>query len=763
MSDRQQTCAQCGKEITSDSRVGSLTSFLLDDLSCSCRAAAISASKEPSKLCGRCNKIIPEFSKSGSITSFFFRDIRCQCREPLRASLSKNPADKALRTRYSNSKLTQVRQNNRATAIAKTKMAFASDAAAFVDLSPGQVIGGSYKLIALAGQGGMGSVYKAKHIGLSRQCAIKFIAPSLVSEETWRQFQKEAKLISSLTHNTICQIYDLGIHERMLPYYAMDYIEGITLDEYITRFGPLSVGATAELYIKVLDGLTYAHRRGIVHKDLKPANIMLEKQSDGEVQVRILDFGISELNEPGSRRGSRGEVTIVGSAAYMSPEQFRGRVLEKVSDLYSLGCSMYETLTGNLPYEGDGFDALQKAHTTKICPRLYDKTGCQFPDEIEAIVAKCMRKNPQERYQSASELTLDLQRLIEGKPLQFAQSGESEAKKRAKATGGQSQNVGAAEARRQKQFEFPIAAVSLVFVLLIVVACGYFVWQFNPQQEPDKHVVPRAKAVALTEGKEPPVLEDKFDIDGVANGAFSSPYSIVDRTTDYSLIVITNSVNEAYKVPPSEGLLYSPNSSKEMYENLPGIRKDKLVGMDLTRITNPSQELHDLLTMTPNIECLIVPKPNDEMLKNTLLFKKLKHLEVHNGYGWAERFPVSKSIDSLIFQSYSTPVFVVEDGRDPDAKIKCKKLLFRFSTVNKAGIQSIVRTIDVPAVTFTNCAFEKDSLMGFAGLKKPMQVCIISDKTNIPKFSAQEIASLKANKVNITWQVTDVLKKNDMK
>lgn len=639
-------------------------------------------------------------------------------------------------------------------------MAFASDAAAFVDLSPGQVIGGSYKLISLAGRGGMGSVYRAKHIGLSRQCAIKFIAPSLVSEETWKQFQKEAKIISSLTHSTICQIYDLGIHERTLPYYAMDYIDGITLDEYLTRFGPLSVGAAAELYIKVLDGLSYAHRRGIVHKDLKPANIMLEKQNDGEVQVRILDFGISELNEPGSRRGNKGDVEVVGSAAYMSPEQFRGRALEKVSDIYSLGCSMYETLTGFLPYEGDGFDELEKAHVTKPCPRLYDKTGCQFPDEIEDIVAKCMRKNPQERYQSAAELTVDLQRLIEGKPLQFAQSAESAARQRARETGGKSSAKTSAGGGRH---DFPIAVLALVFVLLIVGACGYFVWQFSPQDQSAAGIAAPAQSAAPSKAVEPPVLEDRFDVDGVANGAFSSPYSIVDRTTDYSLVVITNSIIEAYKTPPSEGLLYSPNSSKEMYEDLPSIRKDKLAGMDLTRITNPGEELHNLLTMTPNIECLIIPKPNDEMLKDVLLFKKLKHLEVHNGYGWAEHFPVSRTIEALIFQSYSTPSFVVEDGRDPNARLKCKKLLFRFSTVNRAGIESIVKTIDVPSVTFTNCRFEKDSLMGFADLKKPMQVCIISDKENLPRFSAQEIAGLKKNGVNITWQVTNVLKKNDMK
>ena len=190
---------------------GSLTSFLLDDLSCTCgtggdekpRIKSVAGqSKSRDKLCQRCGKIIPEVNRVGSLTAFFFKDLRCKC------AVSK---DNGLATRYIGKGLVAARQRKHATFMATTRSALAQESAAFMELAPGQIIGGTYQLIAQAGQGGMGTVFRARHIVLRRECAIKFLAPSMVSQETWEMFQKEAKIISSLTHDTICQIYDLGL------------------------------------------------------------------------------------------------------------------------------------------------------------------------------------------------------------------------------------------------------------------------------------------------------------------------------------------------------------------------------------------------------------------------------------------------------------------------------------------------------------------------------------------------------------------------
>ncbi len=296
---------------------------------------------------------------------------------------------------------------------------FARDAA-LVSLAPGTTIGGCYQLIEMVGKGGMGVVYKARHTALNRILALKFVAPSMVSHESWQLFQQEAKLNATLSHPSLCQIYDLGIHANALPYYAMDFVDGQTLEEIIINSGPLSVGATLEIFIKVAEGLSYAHRRNVVHRDIKPANIMVQSTTGDTTEVKLLDFGIAELSEKQGKKGGQKTERIIGSAAYMSPEQFARRTTDARSDIYSLGCSIFETLTGALPFESEDFDTLDRQHSTAEPPLLSDTTNIAYPLELEAILRKCLHKSRDRRYQNASELAIDLQRILSHKELQFA-------------------------------------------------------------------------------------------------------------------------------------------------------------------------------------------------------------------------------------------------------------------------------------------------------------------------------------------------------
>lgn len=442
----EKICQRCNRSIRDVERVGSLTSFLINDLSCNCesgdgnikstggrglqgntggRASTGNKAKQSQDevICLKCGKVIPSVERVGSMTAFFFKDMRCKCPKPQKQSHAN------LNTRFAKAGLAAEREGLKQRTVLQTRTAIsARDAMAFTELAPGQTIGGCYQLMALAGQGGMGSVYQARHTVLGRECAIKFLAPSVVSQQTWQLFQKEAKLISSLSHHTICQIYDLGIHSGALPYYAMDYVDGKTLEDIVTQQGPLSVGAAVELYLKVLEGLAYAHRRGIVHKDLKPANIMLQRDHSGDVQVKILDFGISELNDKNSKAKQAeksGQPEVAGSAAYMSPEQFRGRDIDERSDIYNIGCSLFETLTGTPPFLGGTFADYQNAHLDSPSPTLATRTGIDFPAALESVIAKCLEKSPHRRYQNAGELSVDLGRILENKPLQFASNDDS--------------------------------------------------------------------------------------------------------------------------------------------------------------------------------------------------------------------------------------------------------------------------------------------------------------------------------------------------
>ncbi|MBL8086168.1 MAG: serine/threonine protein kinase, partial [Candidatus Obscuribacter sp.] len=496
-------CSRCHRRVLPEDRQGSLTSFLLSDLSCNCNrigddglrqnTPAPVVIEDNSSICRRCNKVIPARQREGSITAFFFQEQRCHCKQPqpdtpaAKAGLSQSPQSgsasdhfrndtgakkqsnthqKGLATRYQGGKRTARMADFRTVlhTMRQTTMSSKTTAASMAGLAPGQIIGGCYELLALAGQGGMGAVFKARHQGLGRACAVKFLAPNLISEKTWLLFQREARMVAELQHRTICQVYDLGIHDEKIPYYAMDFIEGETLDETLSSQGPLSVGATLELYIKVLEGLSYAHRRGIVHKDLKPANLMLTTGGEHQVEVKILDFGISELTEaapiqsstlehsahvvestqarldsndakPERAKTQRNQLEIIGSALYMSPEQLLGDNLDRRSDIYTIGCTMFETLTGAPPFLEESFEKLREAHLHQEPPTLGQATGLFFPPKITAIVAKCLEKEPEKRYQSANELSIDLERALQGKELQFARLNAGQALETTEAAG----------------------------------------------------------------------------------------------------------------------------------------------------------------------------------------------------------------------------------------------------------------------------------------------------------------------------------------
>lgn len=371
--------------------------------------------KSRSKSCQRCGKVIAGPKRIGSFTGFLLGDLRCSCATPLLQGASAN----AMETRYRPPQATWGKRKEQMQTAMRTRVGnFASDTA-LISLAPGAIVGGCYQLLEMIGKGGMGVVYKARHTALNRVIALKFVAPSMVSRESWQLFQQEAKLNATLSHPSLCQIYDLGIHANALPFYAMDFVDGQTLEEIIINSGPLSVGATLEIFIKVAEGLSYAHRRNVVHRDIKPANIMISSTTGDTTEVKLLDFGIAELGTKGSHTGQKTE-RIIGSAAYMSPEQFAGRTTDARADIYSMGCSIFETLTGTIPFEGDDFNTLAKQHTN-VEPRLLSEaTGLAFPLAIEAIVKKCLHKMRDQRYQNASELAIDLQRVLDNKDLQFA-------------------------------------------------------------------------------------------------------------------------------------------------------------------------------------------------------------------------------------------------------------------------------------------------------------------------------------------------------
>ena len=271
-----------------------------------------------------------------------------------------------------------------------------------------------YEFLEPVGAGGMGIIYKAKHLALNRIVAIKLLHPYLLNAETILRFQREARTASKLRHANLIEVQDVGSTDDGQPFMVMDFVSGKSLSEAVKENGRLSVEETVNIFLQLCSGLAYAHKQNILHRDLKPSNVMLVKDEYGHVTARILDFGIAKILEDEDKQGMTLTKTgdVFGSPLYMSPEQGAGGKLDQRSDCYSLGCMLFECLTGTTPFIGKSIIETLMLHAQQKAPSLKEATlGLEFPEALEKIVEKLLRKNPAERYQSVLEVKEDLQEL----------------------------------------------------------------------------------------------------------------------------------------------------------------------------------------------------------------------------------------------------------------------------------------------------------------------------------------------------------------
>jgi serine/threonine protein kinase len=276
----------------------------------------------------------------------------------------------------------------------------------------GQVFADKYEIIDVLGEGGMSIVYKARHRHMDRIVAVKLLLEHLVSDkQAQARFEHESKAASSLSHHNIVTVHDFGMTRNGQAYFVMDCLEGETLEEVLERDKRLPVATAVNIFKQTCEGLYHAHKKGVIHRDLKPSNLVLMSQDDGSTLVKIVDFGIAKLlpkdGKPRQNITQTGE--IVGSPLYMSPEQCNGKSMDHRSDIYSLGCLMYETLAGTPPLMGDTFVNTVIKHINEAPPPFAETAPeAQIPEQIEACVFKCLAKKPDDRYQSAAEVRQSL-------------------------------------------------------------------------------------------------------------------------------------------------------------------------------------------------------------------------------------------------------------------------------------------------------------------------------------------------------------------
>ncbi|MBP9090654.1 serine/threonine protein kinase [bacterium] len=406
------TCSTCGKRVAVESKIGSLTGYFFQSFYCQCksertpRVGNVASAKD---FCSKCGLTIGHSEQGGSISGFLFQDIRCKC------DIEAGFDDNSMSTRFRLLKQTASAEDAAVSVFERTDLN-ADGESHLIGLKAGAIIGGNYRILRPIGRGGMGEVYLALHQRLDKRCALKVIPPDKVTKEAWQRFKQEAQVISKLNHQNIVQVSDLGIHAECLPYYAMEFVSGQSLADILNERKRMKLESVIEVFLQVCNGVEYAHKSGVIHRDLKPGNIMLTTDVSDRVVVKILDFGLAKLSQPGRLKQSltlAGDV--FGSPFYMSPEQCSGEVVDNRSDIYSAGCTMFECLTGQPPFDGNRAAAIIISHQGSPAPSLASVVGPGvFSDSMEIVMAKLLRKNPVERYQTMAELHDDLEKVQRG-------------------------------------------------------------------------------------------------------------------------------------------------------------------------------------------------------------------------------------------------------------------------------------------------------------------------------------------------------------
>ncbi len=266
-----------------------------------------------------------------------------------------------------------------------------------------------YTIEAVAGRGGMGVVYRARQVRPSRLVALKVISPELASESGFRErFEHESEIAASIEHSNVIPVYEVG-EESELLFIAMRYVEGTDLGKLIATEGRLPPIRAVQILGELTAALDAAHERGLVHRDVKPANVLIAREG-GREHVYLTDFGLAKLAEG---RGQTRTGIFLGTIDYAAPEQFEGRRVDARTDVYACGCVLYHMLTGNVPFPSEGEPAVMFAHLSAEAPSARALVP-SLPPELDAVIARAMAKDPDARYPSAGDLGRDAAAAVGG-------------------------------------------------------------------------------------------------------------------------------------------------------------------------------------------------------------------------------------------------------------------------------------------------------------------------------------------------------------
>lgn len=353
-----------------------------------------------------------------------------------------------------------------------------------------------YEFVKQIGEGGMGAVFEVRHRMMHKPMAIKIIHNSMNSPSGLKRFKREAETAMLLRHPGIVAVHDFGISEHNQAFIVMDYVAGEALQTWVHQHGPLQLQPAVQMFERLADALQHAHEQGIIHRDIKPANIMVEGQPDGKLQARIVDFGIAKVYADATDGTLTATGEVVGSPVYMSPEQMAGTELQAVSDVYSLGATLFFALTGRAPHQADNVMQIMHKKMFEAPPRLRDCIKADYPDSLDDLFHRALARDAERRYKSMAQMREALLAVA--------------ADLRAGVKGGRRSSASNNPARTVKQFKLPhpVVMVSAIAIAMIVGLVGYLEIK-GVYHEPAK-TLPQTSPLAVPA---PPVVAQKKKVE----------------------------------------------------------------------------------------------------------------------------------------------------------------------------------------------------------------------------------------------------------
>lgn len=458
---------------------------------------------------------------------------------------------------------------------------------------------GRYQIIKELAKGGMGVVYKAHDNVLDKTVALKFILYTDWTEDQLLRFQREAQASSRLLHPNIAVVYNFGLDENSTPYMVLEYVEGKTIKRIVNK-RKFDILPTLHIGQQLCAALHHAHLNGLVHRDIKSSNVILDESQDPPI-AKIIDFGIARIVDTNFRGTLSSDQVVPGSPPYMAPEQVKCKPMDHRCDIYSLGCVLFEMLTGEPPFRGDTAIKTMEMHVSKQPPLLHSVyREREFPDELEGLVARCLAKKPEDRFQSAAELKNELEKLQDAYQEFLAERA------RVAASDQNSDNKAAPKDKRTKKIGAALIAAALL-ITTAVAARLYYLDVFST----DMHI------------EETPIQQNPHD-DEINKGSGKTVETAKDQ------FLTTFDIEEFRRNPRDIKLKYHYGDDALTEDNLKQLAALPVETLDIYYSDLPPNAL-DIISRMKTLRGLKLIKDanvNDKTLKNLSRLSNLTDLSI---------------------------------------------------------------------------------------------------------------------------------------